>query len=134
MQDASHILAEQAAQLIDAPTHSNQTPTSVAALARRLGISERHLLRIFEARFGVTPLRYLQTRRLLTAKQLLTDTTLSLAQIAQISGFGSLRRLNTVFSSQYQLPLGQLRKPGSAAGAATAKNWHDPATGVSPAI
>jgi AraC family transcriptional regulator of adaptative response / DNA-3-methyladenine glycosylase II len=121
MQDASHILAEQAAQLIDAPTHSNQTPTSVAALARRLGISERHLLRIFEARFGVTPLRYLQTRRLLTAKQLLTDTTLSLAQIAQISGFGSLRRLNTVFSSQYQLPLGQLRKPGSAAGAATAK-------------
>ena len=29
---------------------------------------------LFEAHFGVSPLQYLQTRRLLTAKQLLTDT------------------------------------------------------------
>ncbi len=121
MQDASRILAQQAAQLIDAPTHSSQSPTSVAALARRLGISERHLRRIFEARFGVSPLRYLQTRRLLTAKQLLTDTTLSVAQVALISGFGSARRLNAVFASQYQLAPNQLRKSAPSSDASPAQ-------------
>ena len=109
MQDASSILATQAAMLID---HAERQDFGVAVLAARLGISSRHLRRIFEDHFGVSPLRYLQTRRLLTAKQLLTDTTLGMAQVAQISGFGSVRRFNAVFASQYQLAPGQLRKAG----------------------
>lgn len=120
MQDASSILAQQAAQLIDTPLNAGQSPTSVTALAARLGISERHLRRIFEARYGVSPLRYLQTRRLLTAKQLLTDTTLSMTQVAQASGFGSVRRLNAVFASQYQLVPSRLRQSGSASGTSPA--------------
>ena len=39
----------------------------MAQIAARLGVSDRHLRRIFEAQFGVSPLQYLQTRRLLAA-------------------------------------------------------------------
>ena len=47
----------------------------------------------------MTPLQYLQTRRLLLAKQLLTDTQMPVAQIALTSGFRSLRRFNAAFST-----------------------------------
>jgi AraC family transcriptional regulator of adaptative response / DNA-3-methyladenine glycosylase II len=46
---------------------------------------------------GVSPLQYLQTRRLLTAKQLLADTDLPVTQVALASGFASVRRFNAAF-------------------------------------
>lgn len=55
---------------------------SLAALAAKLGVSDRHLRRIFAAEQGVTPMQYLQTRRLLLAKQLLTDSALPVGQVA----------------------------------------------------
>jgi len=115
MQDASAILAHQAARLMDAACGAATQPLGVAALAQRLGVSDRHLRRIFEAQLGVSPLRYLQTRRLLCAKQLLTDTRLGAAQVAQMSGFASVRRFNAVFAQQYGLNPTQLRRTGSAA-------------------
>ena len=79
-------------------------------LARRLGVTDRHLRRIFEAQFGVSPLQYLQTRRLLTAKQLLADTALPVTQVALASGFGSLRRFNDAFRSAYRMAPRELRR------------------------
>ncbi len=115
MQDASAILAHQAARLMDAACGAATQPLGVAALAQRLGVSDRHLRRIFEAQLGVSPLRYLQTRRLLCAKQLLTDTHLAAAQVARLSGFASVRRFNAVFAQQYGLNPTQLRRAGSVA-------------------
>lgn len=110
MQDASHILALQAARLLDAPeVWSTDTPT-VKHLAQRLGVSDRHLRRIFNAQFGVSPLDYLQTQRLLRAKQLLTDTTLAVAQVATLSGFASVRRFNAAFVQAYGLNPTGLRR------------------------
>jgi AraC family transcriptional regulator, regulatory protein of adaptative response / DNA-3-methyladenine glycosylase II len=110
MQDASSILAYQAARLLDTPHGWGVNAPGVAALAQRLGISDRHLRRIFEAQFGVSPLRYLQTRRLLCAKQLLTDTSLPAAQVARMSGFASVRRFNAAFTGHYGLQPTQLRR------------------------
>ena len=87
-------------------------PTAERAL--RLGVSERHVRRIFEAQFGVSPLQYLQTRRLLTAKQLLTDTDLPVAQIALGSGFASVRRFNAAFVQHYGLNPTRLRVEGAS--------------------
>jgi AraC family transcriptional regulator of adaptative response / DNA-3-methyladenine glycosylase II len=109
-QDASGILARQAAQLLDAPHQWSEGPVSMALLADRLGVSERHVRRIFEAHWGVSPLQYLQTRRLLTAKQLLTDTRLPVAQVAFLSGFASVRRFNAAFVEHYRLQPRDLRK------------------------
>lgn len=114
IQDASHILAGQAAQLLDSSEGWGNAPPSVQGLAKRLGVSDRHVRRIFEARFGISPLQYLQTRRLLSAKQWLTDTDLPIHQVAALSGFASLRRFNAAFSEHYQLNPSALRRDSPA--------------------
>lgn len=116
MQDASGILVRQALRLLDAPQSwgGPDGGAVVAQLAQRLGVSDRHLRRIFEAALGISPLQYLQTRRLLAAKQLLTDTDLPVTQVALSSGFASVRRFNAAFSSHYGLNPTQLRRQGVA--------------------
>ncbi|MDM4765072.1 AlkA N-terminal domain-containing protein [Pelomonas sp. SE-A7] len=114
--DASRTLARQAAELINA---SVAEPPSIEQLAERLGITDRHLRRIFAAEQGVTPLQYLQTRRLLLAKQLLTDSDLNITEVAAASGFASLRRFNAAFLEHYRLQPGSLRKQAASPGSET---------------
>ncbi|RDI19625.1 DNA-3-methyladenine glycosylase II [Pseudacidovorax intermedius] len=115
-EDASRILARQAARLMDEPElwadadDDAQPGRMVARMAERLGVSDRHLRRLFEAEFGVSPLQYLQTRRLLAAKQLLADTRLPVAEVARASGFGSVRRFNAAFAERYGLNPRDLRR------------------------
>lgn len=116
IQDASDVLAHQAARLLDEPEAWGGEAVSVEQLARRLGVSDRHVRRIFEARFGVSPLQYLQTRRLLTAKQLLADTDLPVTQVALLSGFASVRRFNAAFLQHYGLSPSRLRREGGRPG------------------
>jgi AraC family transcriptional regulator of adaptative response / DNA-3-methyladenine glycosylase II len=113
IQDASYILAHQAARLLDEPEGWGDANPSVEQLAVRLGVSDRHVRRIFEAQFGVSPVQYLQTRRLLTAKQLLADTDLPITQIALISGYSSVRRFNAAFVEHYGLNPTRLRRDGA---------------------
>lgn len=113
MQDASAILARQAAHMFDAPGQWGEARRSMVTVAARLGVSERHLRRIFESQWGVSPIQYWQTRRLLTAKQLLTDTSLPVPQIAMLSGYSSVRRFNAAFVTHYQLQPRALRKTAS---------------------
>jgi AraC family transcriptional regulator, regulatory protein of adaptative response / DNA-3-methyladenine glycosylase II len=114
IQDASYILAHQAARLLDEPEAWGDAPPSASQLAVRLGVSDRHVRRIFEAQFGVSPVQYLQTRRLLTAKQLLADTDLPITQVALISGYSSVRRFNAAFAEHYGLNPTQLRREGAS--------------------
>ncbi len=115
-EDASRILALQAARLIDEPDAWAEDGPGAAQIAARLGVSDRHLRRIFEAQFGVSPLQYLQTRRLLAAKQLIADTRLPMTQVALASGFASVRRFNAAFVEHYGLNPSALRRAGGAAG------------------
>ena len=114
-QDASAMLAAQGARLLDDPNAWGGDSPSVHALSARLGVSERHVRRIFEQHLGVTPVQYLQTRRLLSAKQLLADTSLPVARIAFLSGYASLRRFNAAFLQHYRLSPSQMRAHGEAA-------------------
>ena len=83
---------------------------TIASLASALGVTDRHLRRVFAAEFGVSPVRYLQIRRLLLAKSLLTDTALSVADAALSAGFGSIRRFNELFGKRYRMTPGAFRK------------------------
>ncbi|MDR1125117.1 MAG: helix-turn-helix domain-containing protein [Deltaproteobacteria bacterium] len=83
---------------------------SLSELAEKLGITDRHLRRSFAAEYGVSPVQFLQTRRLLLAKSLLTDTTLPVTEVAMATGFGSIRRFNDSFRQQYRLSPSGLRK------------------------
>jgi len=116
VQDAGAILVRQALRLLDTPQAGSplEGGALVAQLAARLGVSDRHLRRLFEAALGISPLQYLQTRRLLAAKQLLTDTRLPVTQVALASGFASVRRFNAAFVQHYGLNPTQLRHAGPA--------------------
>jgi AraC family transcriptional regulator, regulatory protein of adaptative response / DNA-3-methyladenine glycosylase II len=83
---------------------------SIEQLAQELGVTSRHLRRVFESEIGVTPVQYVQTQRLLLAKRLLTDTALPVTQIAMSSGFQSVRRFNALFLERYRLNPSALRK------------------------
>jgi AraC family transcriptional regulator of adaptative response / DNA-3-methyladenine glycosylase II len=120
-QDAGSILTRAATRLLDAPASwsPGADRATLLALAQRLGVSDRHLRRLFEQVLGVSPLQYLLTRRLLAAKQLLADTRLPVQQVAPMAGFGSVRRFNAAFVSRYGLSPSQWR-PAIRAGATTA--------------
>jgi len=109
--DASRTLAAQAAAWLDA---CDDAEASVEQLAAHLGITSRHLRRIFQAEHGVSPLQYLQTSRLLLAKALLTDSTLPVQEVAYAAGFASLRRFNAAFVEHYRLQPTALRREGGA--------------------
>ena len=113
-QDAARILAAQAAGLLDAAQLAGPDLPGMPQLAARLGVSDRHLRRIFESQLGVSPLQYLQTRRLLCAKQLLTDTLLPVPEVARLSGFASQRRFHAAFSKHYGLNPSGLRRSSAA--------------------
>jgi AraC family transcriptional regulator of adaptative response / DNA-3-methyladenine glycosylase II len=112
IQDASAVLARQAVRLLDEPDAWKDGAPVLEQLAARLGVSDRHVRRIFESEFGVSPVQYLQTRRLLTAKQLLADTDLPITQVALMSGYSSVRRFNAAFAGHYGLNPTQLRRVG----------------------
>lgn len=99
-------LARQAADRIK----NDLMPTSISAIAQNLNISERHLRRVFENTYGVSPAAYRNTNRLLLSKSLLTDTTLPIIDIAYACGFSSLRRFNDAFLQQYRMPPSRFRK------------------------
>ncbi len=105
--DATSRLAQAAASLIEDGTLNG---AGVDGLAVRLGISERHVRRAFGAEFGVSPVAFAQTQRLLLAKRLLTDTRLPVTEVALASGFNSLRRFNALFKERYRLNPKQLRR------------------------
>jgi AraC family transcriptional regulator, regulatory protein of adaptative response / DNA-3-methyladenine glycosylase II len=106
--DSSRTLADTAARMIEHAVHHGEG-TSIPQLAARLGVTDRHLRRIFQAAHGVAPHDYLSTQRLLLAKQLLTDTTQPVTQVALASGFDSLRRFNAAFVERYRFNPTQLR-------------------------
>jgi AraC family transcriptional regulator of adaptative response / DNA-3-methyladenine glycosylase II len=86
----------------------------LAALAQRLHVGERHLRRLFVERLGAPPIGVHGTRRLLFAKQLLTETRLPVTEVALAAGFGSLRRFNDAFVRAYALAPRDLRRRISA--------------------
>jgi len=87
---------------------------SVEALAARLGVTSRHLNRLFVRHWGASPSIVAKTARVQRAKRLLNETTLPMLDVALQAGFGSLRRFNAVFSQVYKRPPGDIRrgKPG----------------------
>ena len=79
-------------------------------ISKKLGYSDRHIRRVFQEEFNVSPIEYLQTNRLLLAKKLLTDTKLSIQDVAIGSGFKSLRNFNNSFKKHYKIAPSYFRK------------------------
>jgi AraC family transcriptional regulator of adaptative response / DNA-3-methyladenine glycosylase II len=88
----------------------------LSALAQRVHLGERQLRRLFVERVGASPVAVHGTRRLLFAKQLLTETAMPITEVAHAAGFGSVRRFNASFLSAYRMaPRDLRRRPAAAA-------------------
>ncbi len=79
-------------------------------IAAEFHMSSRQVRRIVQKELGVSPIDLVLTRRLLLAKQLLTETRLPVIEVAYSSGFASLRRFNDAFQDRYGMPPTRLRK------------------------
>jgi AraC family transcriptional regulator of adaptative response / DNA-3-methyladenine glycosylase II len=112
--EMSSSLARAAARMIDEGFLQER---DLAALAAAVGVTDRHLRRIFRAEFDVSPIEYAQTQRLLLAKQLLTDTAMPVGDVAFAAGFGSVRRLNSGFTEHYGFAPTRLRSRTAATSA-----------------
>jgi AraC family transcriptional regulator of adaptative response / DNA-3-methyladenine glycosylase II len=81
----------------------------IDALAERLGVSARHLRRLFDQHLGASPVAVALTKRAHFARKLLEETTLSMSEVAQASGFASLRRFNQALRTAFQATPSALR-------------------------
>ncbi len=84
----------------------------VEDLADRLGVTSRHLRRLFTRHIGASPLSVAHTQRLHFAKRLIDETTLPLGNVAVAAGFNSTRRFNDTFKNTYGRSPRELRKIG----------------------
>jgi AraC family transcriptional regulator of adaptative response / DNA-3-methyladenine glycosylase II len=82
---------------------------SIEQLATRLGVTSRHLRRLFAQHLGASPLAIAHTQRLHFAKRLIDQTDLSMREISTAAGYGSVRRFNDAFRNTYQRAPRELR-------------------------
>ncbi|RRJ84303.1 helix-turn-helix domain-containing protein [Aestuariirhabdus litorea] len=94
-------------QFIDA--HLGES-ISVFALAKRVHLSPSQFQRVFKEGYGITPHQYVITRRLQKARELLTDSTLSISEIADHCGFSSQSALTCALQRHQGVTPGQLRR------------------------
>lgn len=78
-------------------------------LSSRLGVSARHLRRLFATHLGVTPDGLARSARTHFARRLLDDTDLSVLEITFAAGFGSVRQLNRACQDVFRMPPRELR-------------------------
>jgi AraC family transcriptional regulator of adaptative response / DNA-3-methyladenine glycosylase II len=86
--------------------------TNEEKFAQRLGVSARHLRRLFTAEIGQTPKQISDNNRLNFARKLIVETRLPIVTVAGTAGFGSLRRFNDAFQRRFQRAPSKLRKSG----------------------
>lgn len=75
---------------------------NVELLADRLGVTSRHLRRLFKTHLGASPLAVAHTQRLHFAKRLIDETRMPMNHIADAAGYGSVRRFNDAFKNTYK--------------------------------
>jgi AraC family transcriptional regulator, regulatory protein of adaptative response / DNA-3-methyladenine glycosylase II len=102
---ASEVVCRAIRLVVDGDLHSD----SETALAARLGVSARHLRRLFQEQLGVTPSQLARSSRAHFARRLLDDTDLSVTEIAFASGFGSLRQFNRTLHEIFRATPSELR-------------------------
>lgn len=78
-------------------------------LAQQLGMSGRHLRRLFICHLGVTPDSVARSCRAQFARRLLADNSLSVTEIAYTAGYGSVPQFNREFKRIFHHTPTQLR-------------------------
>ena len=94
---------------------------TIQEVARRVGVTQEHLTRLFDRAFGVSPLQYYRRLRMEIAASKLLNTTLSVKEIAWELGYAnpfhlsrSFRRYAGISPSEYRRQYYQTNPMGYA--------------------
>jgi AraC-like DNA-binding protein len=105
-------------------TRQFANPPSLSELAQRVGVSDRTLQRGFQILFNTTITGYLKLRRLEQAEQLLRQGNYTVAEVANLVGYGHLGHFATAFKRQFGITPSQC-----LAGKRVDGSWSDKARG-----
>lgn len=78
--------------------------------AELFGLSARHLRRLFMDEIGKTPKQIAFENRLNLSRKLISETQLSMTEVAFASGFSSVRRFNDAFKERFKKTPSQIRR------------------------
>ena len=79
-------------------------PLTLDFLAAEAHINKYYLSHAFKREYGISPINYMNYRRIEESKYLLAETDLSLSQISQLLGFSSLSYFSQVFRKTQKIP------------------------------
>lgn len=108
VKDPSHLsaLAHRVRRYLD--DHYSQKITLRDA-AEQLRMSEYYLAHVFRQEFHIPPMQYVMKRRMGEAQELLMNTGLQIAEIADRLGYGNVCHFNAMFKKNIGLPPGKFR-------------------------
>jgi len=112
MWDGTGAVVARAIQII---SDGGADDVSLERLAGRLGVTGRHLRRLFDQHVGAAPIDVATSKRLHLARQLLSQTAMPVTEIAFASGFKSIRRFNDAFKARYRRSPRDFRHQGLSA-------------------
>jgi transcriptional regulator GlxA family with amidase domain len=84
-------------EILDSVVADPAADHSIAVMADRAAVSERHLVRMFHDQVGMTPARFVEQARLEAAKMLLATGDLGQETVARRAGFGSADTMRRTF-------------------------------------
>lgn len=93
-----------------------ETGLNIPQLAHSLGMTDRHVRRLFDQHLGVSPQKVISSQKLHLAKEMLQRTCTSITDIAYTAGYRSIRRFNEAFKNKYTQSPSSFRKtkPGQS--------------------
>ena len=87
-----------------------EEPLSLEQLAQQVGMSRYYFLRCFKEATGFSPLQYVITKRVERARDMLSNGSESIAEIAYASGFSSQSHLNWAFKRHFGVTPGAFKR------------------------
>jgi len=83
---------------------------SLNELAREAGLSRSHFVRAFKETTGLPPHRWLVSRRVERAQEILINSKLSLVEVAELTGFADQSHFTRVFTRMVGISPGEWRR------------------------
>ena len=84
-------------------THYTENSLSISLLAELCGITPEYFRQIFKSVYGVSPLAYINRRRLTNAKNLLDSGLYRITEAAEASGYTDMSHFSRAFKSAFGL-------------------------------
>ena len=89
-------------------------PLPLERMAQVAGLSPSHFVRAFRRTTGESPHRYITAARLARARELITGSEASMAEIARLAGFSSNSHMAAIMSREWGISPRQLRREFAA--------------------